>query len=832
MKYTIQQVAGIIKAQVILADKQNVVRLDKAVIEHLLLDSRKIIYADTSLFFAIKGEHNDGHQYLGDAYQAGIRYFVIDREEVLDIKTLSALKDAVFLVVRNSLRSLQQLASQHRRRFDIPVIGITGSNGKTIVKEWLFQLLRKDLNVVKNPKSYNSQVGVPLSVWQMNDTHQLGIFEAGISKPGEMQHLQEIIQPGFGIFTFAGTAHDEGFKNNTQKLDEKMKLFSHSDGLVCCDEQEEVIKAVQRLQVTNTKLKVYRWSRQNRQADIFFETLVQQGFTQISTRTGSRIVSVRIPFVDEASVFNACTCFAFLICINRASTDTLSGFEELQPVEMRLQLKEGINNCIVINDSYNSDLQSLRIALDFMEQQSAGYKRTLILSDILETGNAGVDLYTSVARLIAEKQVDRLIGIGPALVSFAHLFKEGSVFYPDTHAFVKHFRSLDFNQEIVVLKGARKFAFEKISKLFERKVHETVFEINLNALAHNLHVYRSKVDKGVKMMGMVKAFSYGAGSYEIAKALEFHRVDYLTVAYADEGVVLRKAGIKLPIMVMNPEISSFDQLLQHNLEPEIYNFFILEELIRASNGEETGIHIEVDTGMKRLGFEEAHLDELISRLHQHPHIKVCSVFAHLAASEEKKHDEFTREQISRFARMSEKITAAFDYPVLRHILNSSGIVRFPEAHFDMVRLGIGLYGIDPSSKVQKQLQQIGTLKTVISQLRSIKAHETVGYSRRGVVNKDAMIATVAIGYADGYNRRLGNAKGYMLVNGKRAPVIGSVCMDMTMLDVTGIDCKEGDEVMVFGKDPDILDIADKVGTIAYEILTGISQRVKRIYYYE
>jgi alanine racemase len=826
MGYTIEQISKAVKGEFVLREGT------ESWIEHLLTDSRRIVYPESSMFFAIKSDRNDGHRYLKDAYDAGIRNFVIEKNAAVSVSMIAGLKGANMVAVSHALKALQDLATWHRNHFMVPVVGITGSNGKTIVKEWLYQLLKDDLNISRNPKSYNSQIGVPLSVWQLGEQHDIGLYEAGISKPDEMEQLQKIIQPNIGIFTTLGEAHDEGFDSRTQKLAEKFKLFNQVGILISCDEQAEVSQELSKFKQEHPKTTLYTWSRTNVNASVFLQTQSQGTHTSIQSRSGSRILSVRIPFTDEASVENACTCFAFLLCLQRASTDVLSRFEELQPVEMRMQLKEAINNSVVINDSYNSDLHSLRIALDFVEQQSAGYKRTLILSDILESGKSNAELYTDVAKLIRQKGINKLIGIGENIMAHSMLFDPSAIFFKNTQEFIDRYSMLDFNNEIILLKGARKFQFERISPLFEKRVHETVMEINLNALVHNLNAYRSKLKPGVKLMAMVKAYSYGAGSYEIAKVLEFNRVDYLTVAYADEGVTLRKAGIKSPVMVMNPEVSSFDQILQYNLEPEIYNFFILDQLVAASDGEEVSIHIEVDSGMKRLGFDETQIEQLIETLRKYPNIRIKSVFSHLAASEEKKHDEFTNQQINGFGHMADQICSAFDYPILKHILNSSGIVRFPDAQFDMVRLGIGLYGIDPSDKMQKQLETIGTLKTVISQIRNIKAHETVGYSRRGVVSKDSMIATVAIGYADGFNRKLGNGKGFMLVNGKKVPTIGSICMDMTMLDITGVDCKEGDEVIVFGNEIDLHDVADKVGTIPYEVLTSVSQRVKRVYYYE
>ncbi len=824
MQYFIKDIAQIVDGNLIQFNDE----VEQVAIAHLLIDSRKVIYPETSVFIAISGERNDGHLYLTDAYNAGVRNFMVEH---LPIDVLPF--NCNVIKVNNSVIALQKLAAFHRVQFKCPVIGITGSNGKTIVKEWLYHLLKDDVNIARNPKSFNSQVGVPLSVWGLNEQHQLGLFEAGISMVDEMKNLQQIIKPDIGIFTFLGAAHAEGFTNNEQKLDEKLKLFNQAQMLVFCADQPEVTQGVTRLLLnTNTSLNVISWSKTNQNATYNFNIEHRYQYTVITTRKGSQTLSVNIPFVDEASVVNACTCFAFLMAINRISTGVLKRFEELQPIEMRMQLNEGFNNCVIINDSYNADINALQIALDFMEQQSAGYSKTVILSDMLQSGLPEHQLYTNIASLIKQRNVNKFIGIGTSMQKYKSLFLAGSLFFNDTSSFINNFRSLDFSHQIILVKGARKFTFERITALLEKKVHETVFEINLNAMVHNLNVYRNKLKKGVKLMGMVKAFSYGAGSYEIAKVMEYNRVDYLTVAYADEGVSLRKAGIKLPIMVMNAELVAFDSIIQHNLEPEVFNFTMLEQLIKVCNGQEISIHIEVDTGMKRLGFDEQEVDEIINLLLQNQNLRVKSVFTHLAASEDKKHDLFTHEQIQKFERISEKLKAAFNYPILKHVLNSGGIARFPEAQFDMVRLGIGLYGIDPAEKLQKQLQVVGTLKTVISQIREVKSHETIGYGRKGTVQRDSSIAVVAIGYADGLNRRLSNGKGYMMVNGQKAPIVGSVCMDMTMIDVTDIICKDGDEVIVFGKEINISDIATKTGTIPYEVLTSVSQRVKRIYFYE
>jgi len=824
MEYTAQQLAEMSGGKLVHASHKSNAH---AGIDHLLIDSRKIVYPETSLFIAISGERNDGHRYLKDVYAAGVRHFMVE-SFVAD----SLPEDVNVIQVNDSLIALQKLAGRHRELFGLPVVGITGSNGKTIVKEWLYQLLGDDMSIVRSPKSYNSQVGVPLSLWQIQKTHQLGLIEAGVSLKGEMVKLQAMIKPQIGIFTCLGSAHDEGFHSVTEKLFDKLQLFKESELLVASVDQPEVAHALTTFKQHHSAIQLCTWSAGSQAADIVFECQTYGGYTTITLKRNAQLLSVRIPFTDAASIQNACTCFAFLLAINRISTDILKRFETLSPVEMRLQLKEGINRSVIISDTYNSDLSSLRIALDFMEQQAAGKSKTVILSDVLQSGLSDAELCNEVLRLFRHHDVHEYILVGSQFAAYRHLLSTQSKVYVDTKELIAHLSMHSFHDKVILIKGARAFQLERVSALLEKKVHETVFEINLNALIHNLNVYRKYIKPEIKLMGMVKAFSYGAGSYEIARMLEFHRVDYLTVAYADEGVVLRQAGVKLPIMVMNPERSSFDALFNYQLEPEIYNFDILRQLIASCKGEETAIHIEVDTGMKRLGFADVEMEPLLNMLKQHPYLRVKSVFTHMVASEDKKHDEFTRMQIQKFDVCQQALKNELPYPVLAHAMNSSGIVRFPDAHFDMVRLGIGLYGIDPSSQLKKQLQQIGTLKTVISHISELQAHETVGYNRKGVVARKSRIATVAIGYADGYNRRLGHGKSYMMIKGKRAPVVGSVCMDMTMLDVTDIDCNVGDEVIVIGEGIDLNTVSEKMGSIPYEVLTSISQRVKRVYYQE
>ncbi len=820
--YQVSKIASILNAKILslAADSE---------IKYLLLDSRKITSLDNSLFFAIKGARNDGHKFIADLYHKGIRNFVIS--DVPDI--LASLKDCTILKVDNTLQALQLLAEYHRKQFTIPVLGITGSNGKTIVKEWLFQLLREDKNIVRSPKSYNSQVGVPLSVWEMQDSHELAIFEAGISLPGEMELLQKIIQPSVGIFTNIGQAHSENFISEVQKVQEKIKLFIGCDAVIYCKDYPVLHDEISKSTALEGVKKI-SWSRKSK-ADLQIgrvEKLVNE--TKIQGIYNNDFLSISIPFVDDAYIENAIHCWAYLLLIGFDYKKIETRMHHLSPVAMRLELKEGMNNCSIINDSYNSDLGSLSIALDFLNQQKQHPKRTIILSDILQSGKDETQLYKEVADLLQKKKVNRLIGIGEAISRQAKLFTGEKSFYFSTSEFLNRYNTSFFRDETILLKGARAFGFEQISKLLQQKAHETVMEINLNAFVHNLNYYRSIIDKKTKLMAMVKAFSYGSGSFEIANILQFHRIDYLAVAYADEGIELRKAGITTPIMVMNPEEQSFDAMLNYNLEPEIYSFRmfgIFSEVVRRQ-GKNTSIHIKLDTGMHRLGFEEKDIPELIVRIKNNKFLQIKSVFSHLAASDEKEHDAFTKQQIEAFKAMSAQFQKHLDYPILRHILNSSGIARFSDAQFEMVRLGIGMYGISSNEYEQMNLQNVSTLRTIVSQVKLVSPPDTVGYSRKGVITKPTRIATVPIGYADGYNRKLGNGVGKMLINGQFAPTVGSICMDMCMLDVTELNANEGDEVIVFGDTYPIAQIAKDMGTIPYEVLTNVSRRVKRVYYQE
>ncbi|AMR34600.1 bifunctional UDP-N-acetylmuramoyl-tripeptide:D-alanyl-D-alanine ligase/alanine racemase [Mucilaginibacter sp. PAMC 26640] len=792
----------------------------------LLTDSRRIINPAASLFFALSNRR-DGHQFIIDTYTAGVRSFVVEHQPEL------IMPDANFLVVDNVLAALQRLAANHRSRFNLDVIGITGSNGKTIVKEWLYQLFCPEKNIVRNPKSYNSQIGVPLSVWAINDSQNLGIFEAGISTSGEMEKLEAVIQPTIGVLTHMGTAHDEGFPSPEAKLEEKLKLFKDCRLLICNYEilqaRHEVIKAGE----------TFTWSRKFKPADlyVFSETTIS-GKYYLRAMYREQEIECLIPFRDEASIENAIVCWATMLAMGYSPADADDRLERLTAVSMRLELKHGINDCSVIDDSYNSDIQSLEIALNFLTQQNQHQKKTLILSDIYQSGLEQEALYRQVAQLIADKKVQRLVGVGPALKAHQHYFiAPEKHFYNDTNALLKDLGKLHFRKETILIKGSRSFEFERISRALVQKAHETVLEINLNKLLSNLNYYKSKLHPGVKLMAMVKAFSYGSGTFEVANILEYNKVDYLAVAYTDEGIALRENGITLPIVVLNPEPLAYDRLVANQLEPEIYSFTLLDEFVKYAQEAEISnypIHIKIDTGMHRLGFEDFEIETLCDMLEINPYVKVMSVFSHLVASDSEAHDLFTLKQIGLFEKAFAQIEEAIGYQVIKHISNTSGITRWPTAQYDMVRLGIGLYGVDGAVPADDtSLQPIATLKTTVSQVKKVLANDTIGYNRNGSLKRDGYIATVRIGYADGYIRAFGNGVGRMLINGVPVPTVGNVSMDMCMLDVTEVPgIKEGDEVIVFNDQQRIEQLAAQAGTIPYEILTNISQRVKRVYFYE
>jgi len=814
--YTIAKIAEILNADAKLVDEQ-------VIIQHLVVDSRSVLVPENSVFFALSS-HRNGHEFIRDAYAKEIRNFVIT-----EAKYINEYPDCNFLLVDDALASLQKLAIEHRNQFDLKTIGITGSNGKTIVKEWLYQLLAADFNIVKSPKSYNSQIGVPLSVWQIEADHTLGIFEAGISAVNEMQHLAEIIRPEIGILTNIGEAHAEGFSSKKEKLTEKLKLFAASELFIY---SPEYVSEISLKELPGKKQ--FSWS--SKQAADLQVIAVEpiEGNCYLRAIYQNREIECILPFKDKASIENGMICWATLLALGYTPEQADLRLEKLSHVSMRLELKNGINQCSIIDDSYSADISSLAIALDFLNQQNQHAKKTVILSELFETGRADLDLYTEISELLLQKKVNRLIGIGTHISKYADLFRFETQFFDDTNAFIDAFPGLQFNHETILVKGARRFEFGRISKLLTQKIHDTVLEIDLNAMVGNLQFYRSKIKPGVKIMAMVKAFSYGSGSFEIANLLQFHKVDYLAVAYADEGIALRKAGITLPIMVMSPEESAFEAIIKHKLEPEIYSIEILNSFLNALSDYDFDypIHIKIDSGMHRLGFDQSEINTLSDLLKDSAKVKVQSIFSHLVASDAAEHDGFTQQQIARFKIIANQLVEVLGYKPLLHISNTSGISRWPEGQMDMVRLGIGLYGFDSALRNNWGLQTVMVLKTTVTQVKTLAPGETVGYSRKGVMPNGGKIATVKIGYADGYTRYFGNGVGKMLINGHLVPTIGSICMDMTMLDITGIDVKPGDEAIVFNKEHTIMQLAKDINTIPYEILTNISQRVKRVYFYE
>lgn len=811
---------------------------DDTIITDILFDSRLLLYPKSTIFFALKSNRNDGHKYIYDLYKKGVRNFVTEDTGHID-SIITSSSDATIIKVDDTLQALQNLAKYHRKQFDIPVMAITGSNGKTIVKEWLYQILSNTASVIRSPKSYNSQIGVPLSVWQLNKTHQLAIFEAGISRPDEMQYLKDIIQPTVGIFTNIGQAHGKNFIDVNHKIEEKLRLFSDINTLIYCRDHKELHDHIKKLGI-NT----FCWSRKDKEADILIYSIEKdKDLTLIKAydnrhKSATDKLKISIPFTDDASIENAIHCWLSAMMFNVPEDVIQEKMRHLSPIAMRMELKSGINNCDIINDSYNSDFNSLSIALDFMKQQAHHKKSVVILSDILQSELKEDDLYDKIAQLIKNKNVDKIIGIGEAITRQSDKFDIEKTFYQTTRDFINSYPIEDFHNQLILLKGAREFGFENISKVLQEKAHETILEIDLNNLVKNMNYYRSKLNRDTKLMVMVKAFAYGSGNYEVSNVLEFHHADYLTVAYADEGIELRRKGITLPIMVMTPESNTYESIIRNNLEPDIYSFrslSLLEEAIERLDfplPSPIGIHVKLDTGMHRLGFLQEDIDELLERIKTNDNIVVKSVFSHLAGSDSEEFRDFTMRQINVFEEMSKKIVSAFPYKILRHILNSAGISRFTEYQYDMVRLGIGIYGIAPCEEDKGKLHNVISLKSTVVQIKEYEVGETIGYSRKGVIQRPSRIGVIPIGYADGLKRQLGNGAACFYVNGKAAPIIGNICMDMCMVDLTDVECNENDTAILFDEDHAVENIAEACNTIPYEILTSISQRVKRIYYQE
>ena len=832
MIYTIEKVATLIGARRY-GEKE-------ATIGWLLTDSRSLCFPEQTLFFALRTKRNDGHKYIDELYRRGVRSFVVEQEPA-DYQT--RFPEGNFLKVSSPLAALQRLAERHRDEFNIPVVGITGSNGKTWVKEWLYQILMPSMKVTRSPKSYNSQIGVPLSVWLLNEQTKVALFEAGISEPGEMLALRDIIQPSIGVLTSLGSAHQEDFRSLDEKCMEKLQLFHDTEVMIYPSDDDTVSRCVRRSQYKGERI---GWSRYSEKAPMYVRRIEKSHTSSLKSQISYIYKGVEgsyeIPFIDEASIKNSITCVTVALYLGLSPEEVAERMSQLEPIAMRLEVKEGQRGLTLINDSYNSDVNSLDIALDFMNRrienksQSSAFntqvKKTLILSDIYQTGESSTELYREVSDLILKRGVDRFIGIGPEISSQASQIEIGQKwFFDNVEQFLQSnlFRSL--NHEIVLLKGARPFGFERITELLEQKVHETILEVDLNAVVDNLNYFRSFLKPETKMVCMIKADAYGAGAVEIAKTLQDHRVDYLAVAVADEGVTLRNAGITQNIIVMNPEMSSFKTLFDYDLEPEVYSFRLMDALVKAARAQGiTGwpVHLKLDTGMHRLGFDSSQIDELIERLKQQSAIIPRSVFSHFVGSDSDDFDNFSATQFRVFDEGSKKIQAAFSHKILRHMDNSAGIEHFPERQMDMCRLGIGLYGVDP--RTNNMLSTVSTLKTTILQLRRVPKEETVGYSRKGKLERDSIIAAIPIGYADGLNRRLGNRHCYCLVNGQKAEYVGNICMDVALIDVTDIPCEEGDSVEIFGKNLPVTVLSDVLETIPYEVLTSVSNRVKRVYF--
>jgi len=823
--YTIHEIKGLLKGEFVRKTQEELT------ISSIDIDSRNVSHGENTLFFAIKTNRNDGHKYIEELYKKNVKNFVVSSTDNIINKDFNAN----FILVKDTLRALQSLCTYHRKRFDLPVVAITGSNGKTIVKEWIFQLLSPYKNIVRSPKSFNSQIGVPLSVWQISDKNELGIFEAGISEPNEMEFLKNIILPKYGIFTNIGHAHDENFINVKHKIAEKLKLFTKVETLIYCTDHSDIQEVIIKSEILKS-VKAFTWSyKQNANLKIN-SVLKKEKQTQIKALYNNNLIEIHIPFNDDASIENAIHCWCLMLLLGYAQDVIEKRMSKLSSVAMRLELKEGINNCTIINDTYNSDINSLIIALDFLNQQNQHPKKTLILSDILQSGKSDNELYEEVALLVNEKKINKIIGIGKAISKQANKFNTEKLFYKSTLDFFKNFSFSDLNNETILLKGARDFEFEKIAAYIQQKTHKTTLEVNLNAIVNNLNYYKSILAPDVKLMAMVKAFSYGTGSYEIANLLQFNKVDYLGVAFSDEGKELRKAGIILPILVMSPDESGFDDMVKYNLEPEIYSLRMLElfeqTLLNNNFDGLFKVHIKIDTGMHRLGFEEFEIDGLIRKLKNSTKLKVQSVFSHLASSSNEIHDAFTQQQIRTYESVCDTLKKELGYNFMRHILNTGGIYRFKDKQYDMVRLGLGLYGIANVANEQEFLQNVSTLRSSISQIKNIKKGDTIGYERSFTAKFDMQTATVPIGYADGLSRRLGNGIGKMKVQNSYVPIIGHVCMDMCMIDITGINAKEGDEVIIFDKNYSVVDFAKDMDTIPYEVLTSFSRRVKRIYFQE
>lgn len=822
MKYSILEIAEILGVDTSC--------LHDATIDTLLTDSRTLTYPDRSLFFAIHTDSNDGHRYVHQLYEKGVRNFVVEK-----IPESVPSDDANFLVVGNSTHALQTLASFHRHRFHIPVIGVTGSRGKTQVKEWLYQLLRPDYNIVRSPRSYNSQIGVPLSVWDIDDNTGLAIIEAGISQPDEMPVLESIISPDITVMTNIGNEHKEGFASIEEKCIEKLRLSRNSEYIVFNGDDNTICNGIVDLSYGHQEVS---WSRTNTDTPIFISSIIKEnGCTTINYTYLLYAGHIKIPFTAASDIENAIVCLATLLCMRVPMATLEQRFPLLSPTGTRMDAMEGVNDCQLIYDTYTSDYLSLTPAIDFMSRRDTLLRsRTLILSDVLPENIPASEVYNRIAELIHLRHIDRFIGIGPEITAHRDLFAANSRFFPSTDAFLSAMSQSDFSKELILLKGAPQFEFARIIEMLEARQHETVLEVNLDALVHNFNFYRSRLNPDTKIVCMLKAFGYGAGSYELAKTLQQQGASYIAVAAHDEGVALREAGITMPIMVLNPKVVNYKALFDNRLEPEVFSFDMCREIIREArkfNVKNYPVHIKIDTGMHRLGFLYDELPQLVEMLKQQDAVRPVSIFSHLCTADDLQNDDYAHFQLDYFDHCCDSFLPAFDHKIIRHILNTDGILRFPDHQYEMVRLGIGLYGVPTLGEgYDDKLRPVSSLHSVIIQIREWEPDTTVGYGRYGVLKRRSRIATIPIGYADGFNRHLGRGNGEVVVNGKRVPTVGNICMDLFMADVTDVDCAVGDKVEIFGEHISAQEVADRLQTIPYEVLTSVSSRVKRIYFSE
>ena len=825
MLYQISEIAQMLNPE------QCIINIEDAPVTELLTDSRSLTYPQSSLFFALHTKNNDGHRYIYDLYTRGVRNFVV---ETLDDIPLDEMR-ANFLIVSDSLAALQSLATSHRRRFNIPVIGITGSRGKTTVKEWLYQLLRDDFDIVRSPRSYNSQIGVPLSLWDIDDNTSLAIIEAGISMTGEMKSLQAMIRPEIGVFTNLGSEHREGFYSAEEMAREKAQLFTNCDAIVYCADERLVADAVApMLEVAQDTA----WSRTNDSCAVAVSAVEKHSHHSIIHATiNGEPVALNVPFTSDIEIQNAICCAAVMTELNISNATIAERMARLTPVDTRLSVVYGVNNCLIVADSYTSDYNSLGPAINFMQRRATDKQMTVILSDVMRESYREDDLYERISSLLNATDIRRVIGIGKEMCAHAMEFSVDFQCFESTKDFLDKTSQGDFENEIILVKGAPEFEFSQIIDRLEAKQHQTVLEVNLDNVARNFNFFRSRLHADTKIVCMVKAFGYGAGSYEIAKTLQDIGAGYLAVAVHDEGVELRKAGITMPIMVLNPFVLNYKAMFSYNLEPEVFSIAECKEIIREA--EKYGItnypvHIKLDSGMHRLGFVKEQLPELIALLNSQKAIYPKSAFSHLAAADEDQHDGYTAAQFAYFYECCTILDEGIKgEPILRHILNTTGAVRFTEHQHDMVRLGIGLYGIKTvHDGSEDALRPVSSLRSVIISINEWPEGTTIGYGRNGVLTRPSRIATIPIGYADGMDRHFGNGATSMWINDHLCPTVGNICMDLCMVDVTDVPCQVGDAVEIFGEHIPVEALAEARGTIPYEVLTSISERVKRVYFRE